>query len=554
VAVWLVADPVGGNKLRERAYPLREGQGLRGGGPGPGMTVGAYVGGVTESTENPSADDQPADAVPFRRRAFLGDLLGLHNAAAELIAEAWKALADVRVVPCSDYRPFIRVGRDYEGIVVMNGPAMLRFTALLEDRYPSRFQARPGEDPRWDASLIAFSFIEACVAAMSQYQETGDAPGEAFDETVIELADYLAAADTRVWCARRVSHLMTPDRQGLTIAGVTILAHERFEEARQIRRLIPTAASAFNGDRPRLFAPPMATLVSHAEGPDPFRLQAAAGRSIDRFLLALRLLLGTTAASVYQVVGEATSVCRQPARVDVFPHDEHPGTVRPAIVSPATVQPVEKLLALYDATERLASGEAIHGLVMAEIKFTDSFSPKPWYEKIVDLATALEATLSGTDKTDVTLRICNRAAQLLATGQDPPKVIFADVKALYDLRSSLVHGAAIKEKELSKLLGKVSCVTEETRPRMQTELAVDRLRDLVRRSILLRLTLSSEGRWPLRGNNPPPVDQVLTDAAEAMQWRDAWQQAMADLGAPEAAQPPRPLCHSIFDDYPGKRG
>ena len=220
------------------------------------------------------------------------------------------------------------------------------------------------------------------------------------------------------------------------------------------------------------------------------------------------------------------------------------------IVSPATAGPVEKLLALYDATERLAPGEAIHGLVMAEIKFTDSFSPKPWYEKIVDLATALEATLSGADKADVTLRVCSRAAQLLSTTQDPPKVIYADVKALYDLRSNLVHGAAMKQTELNKLLRKVSCVAEESRPGMRAELAVDRLRDLVRRSILMRLALNSEGRWPLRGNNPPPVDQILTAAVEAAEWRETWQQAMADLGAPEAAQPVQALSHSIFDEYP----
>jgi hypothetical protein len=144
-------------------------------------------------------------------------------------------------------------------------------------------------------------------------------------------------------------------------------------------------------------------------------------------------------------------------------------------------------------------------------------------------------------------------SQLLSTIQDPPKVIHADVKALYDLRSSLVHGAAMKQTELNKLLRKVSCVTEESRPGMRAELAVDRLRDLVRRSILMRLTLSSEGRWPLRGNNPP-VDQILTDAVEAAEWRDTWQQAMADLGAPEAAQPVQALCHSIFDEYPGKHG
>ena len=191
------------------------------------------------------------------------------TAAAELIAEAWKALAAVRVVPCSDYRPFIRIGRDYEGHVLMNGPAMNRFTALLTERYPDRFQAQHEDFSRWDASMIAFSFVEACVAAMSQSEETGDAPGEAFDETVIELADYLAADDARVCCTRSVSHLMTPDRQELTIAGVTILAYKRFGEARRIRTLIPTAASAFNGEAPTVFAHPKATLVSYAEGPDP---------------------------------------------------------------------------------------------------------------------------------------------------------------------------------------------------------------------------------------------------------------------------------------------
>lgn len=90
------------------------------------MTAGAYVGGVTESTGNSSADDQPEAAVPPKAPASLGDLLELHGAAAELIAEAWKALAA-----------------------------------------------------------------------------------------------YLAADDARVCCARHVSHLMTPDRQQMTIAGVT---------------------------------------------------------------------------------------------------------------------------------------------------------------------------------------------------------------------------------------------------------------------------------------------------------------------------------------------
>ena len=89
---------------------------------------------------------------------------------------------------------------------------------------------------------------------------------------------------------------------------------------------------------------------------------------------------------------------RHTARVDELPHDEHPVTARPAVLSGATTEPVEKLLALYDTTEHRAPKEVVHGVEMAVLKFTESFSSKPWFEKVVDLATALETTLSGNDK------------------------------------------------------------------------------------------------------------------------------------------------------------
>lgn len=84
---------------------------------------------------------------------------------------------------------------------------------------------------------------------------------------------------------------------------------------------------------------------------------------------------------------------------------------------------------------------------------------------------------------------------------------------------------------------------------MRIELVVDRLRDLVRRSILARLVLNDEGRWRLR-EDPPPIDQLLTDALAAADWRDAWHLGMAELGASEAVHPAVPLLDSIFDTYP----
>jgi hypothetical protein len=482
----------------------------------------------------------------------LTDLETLRRAAVAMITEAWDILAAEHVVPCSRYRPYIQVGRDYEGHTLSGCPAFTQFSETLRPLYPMWFDTLSGQSPRWYPNTLTFQFIDATIAELTRLGETGDTPNDAIEVTLLHLVDYLDSKDSRLACARRVSHLMTADRQELTIAGVTILAYQQFQETEQIAEIIPTARSAYNGERPRSFAPPEATLASYATGPDPFALSPDAERQIDRLLLALHLLYGATSADIYQVTGETTSVCRYTARLDEIPRDQHPVPVRPAVVSPATVEPVEKLLAVYDRTEHRTDKEVVHGLEMAVIKFTNSFAPKPWFEKIVDLATALEAALSGRDKTDVTLRICMRAAIILSTDTDLAPTIFADVKALYDLRSNLVHGAIIRQKELEKWLAAVS-TSEDRSPRMRIEELVDRLRDLVRRSILMRLLLNGDGRWPLRGD-PPPVDQLWTDPAVAEEWRAGWHQGAADLGAPDAAQPASPLCDSILDSYPGKGG
>jgi hypothetical protein len=60
------------------------------------------------------------------------------------------------------------------------------------------------------------------------------------------------------------------------------------------------------------------------------------------------------------------------------------------------------------------------------------------------------------------------------------------------MRSRLVHGPVILQKELDKWLLAVSSVSEDHSLRARIELAVDRLRDLVRRSIVVRLLLCGE--------------------------------------------------------------
>jgi hypothetical protein len=68
------------------------------------------------------------------------------------------------------------------------------------------------------------------------------------------------------------------------------------------------------------------------------------------------------------------------------------------------------------------------------------------------------------------------------------------------------------------------------------DFAVDRLRDLVRRAFLARLCLSRlpDPLWPLEGG--VDVDRELANLETAREWRERWQQLLADLGVGEAAQ------------------
>ncbi|MBC3844656.1 hypothetical protein GXW82_44130 [Streptacidiphilus sp. 4-A2] len=67
------------------------------------------------------------------------------------------------------------------------------------------------------------------------------------------------------------------------------------------------------------------------------------------------------------------------------------------------------------------------------------------FERIIDLATALEAVLTGNDRdhNEITERLKSRAAALLATDTDTGAAILNDIAKLYDLRSRLVHGGSI---------------------------------------------------------------------------------------------------------------
>jgi hypothetical protein len=176
---------------------------------------------------------------------------------------------------------------------------------------------------------------------------------------------------------------------------------------------------------------------------------------------------------------------------------------------------------------------------MAIQRFQMSYHSYSWYDQIVDLATAFEASLSGKDKSDVMLRLRTRSAALLATEREPAAVIFDDVGLFYNLRSTLVHGGELKERDLSKTVRAISTVPSDAPFGLALGHAVDRLRDLVRRSLLARICLAGSEKpiWHLGQDDG--VDSKLSDDSTRNEWRSAWRSQLDSIGALAAADRPR---------------
>lgn len=199
---------------------------------------------------------------------------------------------------------------------------------------------------------------------------------------------------------------------------------------------------------------------------------------------------------------------------------------------------------LIDTAEVQREGMAATSFDVALSNFNRSHSNDSPYEQLVDLATALEAALIGAerDTEGLTLRLRTRVAALLATDDDTGRALFDDVGQLYGLRSKIVHGGQIKQKELRKIIAQISTVPAdavEQRFAVALGYAVDRIRDLVRRAILARLCLAAapEPLWPFDSRRS--VNAVLADDTQRAAWRERWHAHLATVGVAYAAGRPR---------------
>jgi hypothetical protein len=476
----------------------------------------------------------------------------VHETARDFIAGAFEELRKEFVLPTPIFHPYVRAGRDYFGDTIRRVPAYRELEKQLDALYPQRFAEPLKRGPGAEfASTYIFDLVEASIArcgrlAYHDEQDHFDTNSDAVSETIDELFAVLDSPDYEVVCCRFVSHIATEGGREITLGDITVVPEPEGYGGltKRIAREIAGGWSAFNRDDPRPFDKPHALLIirERSDNPEPYKVGERLSAKLERFLLLARLFSAGTVYSMFEVRGMTTLISRMSPYMTEF-RGSRTLVRRTVWLNGQHAAAFDAIGELLDKADVKREGMVATSFDVALGKFNGSHHQANPYETLVDLATALEAILAGgeTETEGLTLRLRNRAAALLATDGDSAQAIFGDVGRLYGLRSKLVHGGQIKERDLRRDLGKISTMPEgeaDDRFGVAIGYAVDRMRDLVRRAILARLCLAAEPDpvWPLSGSRS--VDALLSDDTVRGQWRKSWRGKLAELGVGAAAEPP----------------
>ncbi len=453
------------------------------------------------------------------------------------------------MLPVPWFAPHIRVGRDYYAENLAGVDSLRRFEEAMIAAFPEHFAKPPPPEYQHFPHFYTYSFLEEVVRRNAALYQYGTSPNGVDEGVVSECVEELLAALSSPqfdWAACRVvSHLTTttggPVKIGDILVHPTPAEHHGYQEVlRIIADVIPGSGGAASSDD--LYYQKPGSVVQVCTKVKAWSYTSPAtdkltGR-IQEFVNGVRLLTGATVASDIQIQGSTSRIGRiAPHMFDLrSPGSMNTLTHRVARLDQCHAEPFSRFLDLLNKATASQQNKLISSLNMALAMFDRSHQLVPWFDRLVDLSTALEAALigDGDDNAGLRLRLRHRAATLLACDTDSPSDLFKDVGELYDLRSTLVHGGDITTKALAKKIKRISAISAGPLLGRATEQAVDRLRDIVRRAILARISLS-HGPDPL-WTSDRSVDAVFADDRGRAEWRSAWQEHMVEIGVPEAIQ------------------
>lgn len=478
----------------------------------------------------------------------------IRDAALDALSRSFSRLVEERVLPRSRYRPWIWIARDYYGHAVEVGDGPL--AKALEAALPQRFERSKGLgiDFPWN---YAAALLEAAVAAATLADEPYDIASPSVQATVDAFVEKVRAvpratvlqlvADVDVAHPPLPEGHQAPLGETLEVAGARVIRVENQAE-RFIERELPSAGYEVERSQVVVHPGPAVLLVATAEMLADYEARVnEARRRVRLLLIAIRLATGSTAHAVVDVAGEPNRVRWISPSITPLPGWGFRFAHRPVMLAKTNVPGLESLTSFIGSWGDDPNWSAVRLALGRLSRSLDGHTPG-FADQAVDLAIGLEAALAGTDKTEIGLRLRTRAADILATDANPPEAIYRDVKTLYDLRSTIVHGASLSVKTVEKAIGSVTGASAARWPAEQYLLALDRWRDLLRRAVLARIALTTAiTPWSAggKGGSQLDVDKYLLREIDRDAWREHIQAYWADRGLPLALNPPPPALLTI---------
>ena len=467
--------------------------------------------------------------------------------AGNVLRQSFEALTEERVIPRSRYRPWIRMARDYFGhSVETDGP----LSEALKTAIPERFKGRQLDEAMDWPSRYASALLEGAVAAATLADEPYEASSPSVQGVIDQFINKVKAPPattvlqivTDVDVASEGDGETGPDTLGQTLRiGEVEIVRVGINAEEYIERELKSAG--YEVERENVINSPGPTSMLVARVCDSVGINArslTAHRRLQNLTTAIRLATGATVSTLVTIEGEPGDIRT------LSPH------IQPHSMQMMRLGNREVALGTDDASGIGALANRVHEwfdhdsleanpLMLAVGRLNRSIDGRATTHAdiVTDIAIGLEAAFAGTGHSEVSLRLRTRAADLLATDDDPGDRIYQDVKELYQLRSDFVHGRILRSKDFEKAIGGVSSATRSKHFGEKVQLALDRWRDILRRAILARAALSADGA-PWQFAKSVDIERVLRSPTERDKWLHQMHGYWADLNLASALEPAVP--------------
>lgn len=423
------------------------------------------------------------------------------------------------------------------------------FVSALRTAYPSRFPDAskfPYKDPEQYVAAFLRAVIADSIVSHGPLRAKSPSARSMFEE----LHRVCSIDGQRFTCLWLIDDVDFTDVDATTVGEVTLRSEAASRPENVVSSLLPEAMWV-SADRLRPSAKTRGGyfVASKTTNGDLWSVWGTLNDSMDCLVTALRLGTATTGPTRMVWIGE-------PSMVHVQEPEAHPQTGdfgesywrRVGVVTRQNLSGLGELAALVAKTRQLHSTKrnkqgTLPSVAVAMGRYARTFTDMNWQDKVLDLATGLEACLGPRDKEEIGLTLRTRAAHLL--GHDDSEradAIYRDISDLYGLRSDIIHGRPTFTQSPAKLF--------EARhfghilPGDQMQALLDCWRDVLRRAIAARLMLADtrlgEPLWSLFGDDTP-VDRSMVRKDKRDEWCERIRGGAAALGLPLLVDQAPPL-------------